>query len=183
VVGLCLIQDGRFRYVNPKLAAIFGYSTEELLALESVLDLLAEENPPGTRDSLRKRLEEDPQAAPFIFTAVRGTGERIDVEAHAMHVRRAHQVGRRQAQADPGIDQGDEAGALGRGGLECQPRLDVVDGEPQRLQHEERRLVARIGRAVTVGEPRRAETPLRKPEEIAEGGERGFVGGRHTGLD
>jgi diguanylate cyclase (GGDEF)-like protein/PAS domain S-box-containing protein len=83
VVGLCLIQDGRFRYVNPKLAAIFGYSTEELLALESVLDLVAEENPPGTRDGLRKRLEEEPQTAPFTFTAVRGTGERIDVEAHA----------------------------------------------------------------------------------------------------
>jgi diguanylate cyclase (GGDEF)-like protein/PAS domain S-box-containing protein len=83
VVGLCLIQDGRFRYVNPKLAAIFGYSTEELLALESVLDLVADENPPGTRDSLRKRLEEEPQTVPFTFTALRGTGERIDVEAHA----------------------------------------------------------------------------------------------------
>ena len=82
VVGLCLIQDGRFRYVNPKLAAIFGYSTEELLALESVLDLVAEENQPGTRDGLRKRLEEEPQTVPFTFTAVRGTGERIDVEAH-----------------------------------------------------------------------------------------------------
>jgi len=83
VVGLCLIQDGRFRYVNPKLAAIFGYSTEQLLALESVLDLVAEENPPGTRDSFRKRLEEEPQTVPFVFTALRGTGERIDVEAHA----------------------------------------------------------------------------------------------------
>ena len=83
VVGLCLIQDGRYRYVNPKLAAIFGYSTEELLALESVLDLVAEENPPGTRDSLRRRLEEEPQTVPFTFTALRGTGERIDVEAHA----------------------------------------------------------------------------------------------------
>src|SRR5439155_2636308 len=82
-VGLCLIQDGRFRYVNPKIATIFGYSTEELLALESVLDLVAEENQPGTRDSLRKRLEEGPHTVPFTFTAVRGTGERIDVEAHA----------------------------------------------------------------------------------------------------
>ena len=83
VVGLCLIQDGRFRYVNPKLAAILGYSTEQLLALESVLDLVAEENQPGTRDRLRKRLEEEPQAVPFTFTALRGSGERIDVEAHA----------------------------------------------------------------------------------------------------
>jgi diguanylate cyclase (GGDEF)-like protein/PAS domain S-box-containing protein len=83
VVGLCLIQDGRFCYVNPKLAEIFGYSAEQLLALESVLDLVAEENQPGTRDGVRKRLEEEPQTVPFTFTAVRGNGDRIDVEAHA----------------------------------------------------------------------------------------------------
>jgi diguanylate cyclase (GGDEF)-like protein/PAS domain S-box-containing protein len=82
VVGLCLIQDGRFRYVNPKLAEIFGYPPEQLLALESILDLVAEENQPGTRDSLRKRLDEEPQTVPFTFTAVRGNGDRIDVEAH-----------------------------------------------------------------------------------------------------
>jgi diguanylate cyclase (GGDEF)-like protein/PAS domain S-box-containing protein len=83
VVGLCLIQDGRYRYVNPKLAAIFGYSTEHLLALESILDLVVEEDRPAVRDEIRKRLEEEPPTAPITFTAVRKNGERIDVEAHA----------------------------------------------------------------------------------------------------
>jgi diguanylate cyclase (GGDEF)-like protein/PAS domain S-box-containing protein len=83
VVGLCLIQDGRFRYVNPKLAAIFGHSTEQLLALESILDLVADEDQPAVRDEIRKGLEEEQPAVPFTFTAVRKNGERIDVEAHA----------------------------------------------------------------------------------------------------
>ena len=38
-----------------------------------------------------------------------------------------------------------------------------------------------VNQAIT-REARRAETPLRKPEEITQGDERGFVGGRHTAL-
>jgi len=29
-IGICVIQGGRYRYINPKLAATFGYSPEEL---------------------------------------------------------------------------------------------------------------------------------------------------------
>ena len=39
----------------------------------------------------------------------------VGVEAHAVHVGRAHQIGRGQAQADAGIDQGEQPRALGRG--------------------------------------------------------------------
>jgi diguanylate cyclase (GGDEF)-like protein/PAS domain S-box-containing protein len=83
VVGLCLIQDGRYRYVNPKLAAIFGYSPEELLGLESTLDLVVEEDQPAVRDDICKRLEGELQTVHYTFTAVRKDGERIDVEAYA----------------------------------------------------------------------------------------------------
>src|SRR4030095_3290165 len=31
VAGVYLIQDGRYRYVNPKIAEILGYTQEELL--------------------------------------------------------------------------------------------------------------------------------------------------------
>ena len=82
-VGLCLIQDGRYRYVNPKLAAIFGYSSEELLGLESTLDLVVAEDQPSIRDNIWKRLEGELQTVHYTFTAVRKDGERIDVEAYA----------------------------------------------------------------------------------------------------
>ena len=83
VVGLCLIQDGRYRYVNPKLAAIFGYSPEELLGLESTLDLVVEADQPAVRDDIWKRLEGELQTVHYTFTAMRKDGERIDVEAYA----------------------------------------------------------------------------------------------------
>jgi len=82
-VGLCLIQDGRYRYVNPKLAAIFGYSPEELLGLESTLDLVVAEDQPAVRDDIWKRLEGELQTVHYTFTAVRKDGERIEVEAYA----------------------------------------------------------------------------------------------------
>ena len=38
-VGNFLVQDWRFVYVNNRLSRLFGYSKEELFALNSVLDL------------------------------------------------------------------------------------------------------------------------------------------------
>ncbi len=82
-VGLCLIQDGRYRYVNPKLAAIFGYSSEELLGLESTLDLIVAKDRPAVRDDIWKRLGGELQTVHYTFTAVRKDGTPIDVEAYA----------------------------------------------------------------------------------------------------
>ncbi len=82
-VGVCVIQDGRYRYVNPRLAATFGYSQEELLSLKSMLDLVAEEDRPAFRSDLRALLEGDRKTVPSIFRGVRKDGERIEMEAYA----------------------------------------------------------------------------------------------------
>ncbi|MEJ2673312.1 MAG: PAS domain S-box protein, partial [Deltaproteobacteria bacterium] len=39
LAGVCLVQGGKFRYVNPVLAAIFGYRPEELIDRLGPLDL------------------------------------------------------------------------------------------------------------------------------------------------
>ena len=83
VVGLCLIQGGRYRYVNPTLAAILGYSPEELLGQEPTLALVAEKDQPAIRDDIWKRLEGTLKTVHYTFTAVRKGGERIEVEAYA----------------------------------------------------------------------------------------------------
>ncbi len=83
LVGICVIQDGRYRYANPKLAATLGYSPEELLGLESIMDLVAEEDRPIIRDDIRKLLEGERQKVFSSFRAVRKDGECIDVEAYA----------------------------------------------------------------------------------------------------
>jgi hypothetical protein len=107
----------------------------------------------------------------------------IGVEANAVHVGRAHQVGRGQAQADAGVDQGEQPRALGRGRAQIQVWIEPVDRQTQRFQNQERRLVAGIGRAMAIGQPRSAKALDGEVEDFTEGVERGFVGSGHAGLD
>ncbi len=60
----------------------------------------------------------------------RDQGAPVDMEAHAVHIGRAQQVGSRHAQADPCVDQGEQPRALRLGWSEREPGIDVVDGEP-----------------------------------------------------
>jgi len=83
-VGICVIQDGRYRYVSPKLAATLGYSPEELLGLESIADLFVEEDRPLVEDAIQKGLEGELEPViRYTFRAVRKDGGRIDVEIYA----------------------------------------------------------------------------------------------------
>ena len=51
----------------------------------------------------------------------------VDVEPHAAHVGGTQQVGRRHAQRDARIDQGQQLRAFGGGRLEVEPRIERVD--------------------------------------------------------
>ncbi|MEP6993701.1 MAG: EAL domain-containing protein [Acidobacteriota bacterium] len=80
LVGIYLIQDGRYRYVNAKIAEVFGYSQQELLALDSVVSMVAEEDQPTVLGALRRWIEGERQAVRYSFGAFRKNGERIEVE-------------------------------------------------------------------------------------------------------
>ncbi|MGH9368476.1 MAG: sensor domain-containing phosphodiesterase [Thermoanaerobaculia bacterium] len=82
LVGIYVIQDDRYQYVNPKLAEIFGYAPEEMLAMESVLDVVAEEDRPLVQDNIRKRIDGEQQTVRYSFRAIRKDTEPIDLEVH-----------------------------------------------------------------------------------------------------
>jgi diguanylate cyclase (GGDEF)-like protein/PAS domain S-box-containing protein len=82
LVGMYVIQDGRFQYVNPRFAAIFGYSPSELLALDSVLSLVTEEDRPTVASNIRKRIEGELRTVRYGFRAIRKNSEPIEVEVH-----------------------------------------------------------------------------------------------------
>ena len=82
LVGVYLIQDGRYRYVNPKLGAIFGYTQQELLELDSIFELVAEEDRPTVRGALQRWIEGERQPIRHSFGAVRKGGDRIEVEVY-----------------------------------------------------------------------------------------------------
>ena len=81
LVGVYLIQDGAFQFVNAKLAEIFGYEREEVYG-KSIRDLTAEESQALVEENLRKRLNGKEEAIHYTFTGQKKDGTSIRVEVY-----------------------------------------------------------------------------------------------------
>ncbi|MDQ3309024.1 MAG: GAF domain-containing protein, partial [Gemmatimonadota bacterium] len=82
LVGLFLAQDGRLRHVDPKFAAIFGYTQEEIVSTMGVLDLVGEEDLAWFEQKLRKCIRAPTDTLFFGFRGKRKDGARVDIEVH-----------------------------------------------------------------------------------------------------
>ncbi len=74
LVGVYLIQDGVFKYVNPKLAELWGYNVEELIG-RSPLDFIHPMDRELVQRNLRLRLEGKIDAISYELRVVRKDGE------------------------------------------------------------------------------------------------------------
>ncbi len=77
-VGIFMLQDSRFVYVNPRLAAYFGYSEAELLAGMGPLDVVVPEQHDWLRDQMRRRAAGEP-GFPYEVTGVRKDGSQFPI--------------------------------------------------------------------------------------------------------
>jgi diguanylate cyclase (GGDEF)-like protein/PAS domain S-box-containing protein len=80
LVGIYIIQDGIFRYLNPKFAEIFGYALPELIDRMGPRDLVLAEDWPTTEENLRKRLSGEIDSIHYEFRGVTKNRETIDLE-------------------------------------------------------------------------------------------------------
>ncbi|HEY9509987.1 MAG TPA: PAS domain S-box protein [Verrucomicrobiae bacterium] len=80
LVGVYIIQNGRFVYVNPRKADIFGYTPEEMQALDSVDRIIHPEDVPLVRGHLRSRLSGEIKTAHYHFRGRRKDGSIVYVE-------------------------------------------------------------------------------------------------------
>jgi len=80
LVGMYIIQDGKFLYVNPKFAEILGYTEDELLSLESALHIVAEDDHTLVAENIRKRVEGKVACSHYTCQAKRKEGTLIDLE-------------------------------------------------------------------------------------------------------
>ena len=71
MVGVYIVQDELFTYVNSKMAQIFGYEESELVNTLGPRDLVLHEDWPVVRENLRKRLSGEVEALNFVFRAIR----------------------------------------------------------------------------------------------------------------
>jgi PAS domain S-box-containing protein len=82
IVGVYLIQDDTFRYVNPKMAEILGYEVEDLVDHRGPKDVVFEEDWPTVSDNLRKRIAGEMESINYGFRGVKSTGEVIHIEVY-----------------------------------------------------------------------------------------------------
>ena len=80
VAGMYLIQDGRYRYANPKFAATLGYTQAEILDLESVVSLVALDDHALVLSRVRQTLEGSEDGVPYTFHAIHKNGQPVEVE-------------------------------------------------------------------------------------------------------
>ena len=82
VVGVYLIQENLFRYVNPKFARIFGYEVPELMFEGAPKAIVSDEDWPMVEQNLRRRFSGEIEAVNFQFRGKRKDGEIVYVEVY-----------------------------------------------------------------------------------------------------
>ncbi|MFZ5449727.1 MAG: PAS domain-containing protein [Thermodesulfobacteriota bacterium] len=80
LAGVYLIQDGKFRYVNPVLARIFGYNQSDLIDRMSPMDLVHPEDRPRIASEIKHRLQGELPAGTNVFRGLRRDGSTITCE-------------------------------------------------------------------------------------------------------
>jgi len=82
LVGIAIIEDGKFSYSNDKFNELFGYSAEEIPQL-GPLDLTIEPDRPFIAESLRKQLSGEVDHTSLTFGGLRKNGTEVDLEVHS----------------------------------------------------------------------------------------------------
>jgi PAS domain S-box-containing protein len=81
ITGNCLIQDGKFIYVNPRLAEIFAFSQDEMIGL-TVLDLVVERDRDMVTENIRKRMSGEISSMSYTFSALKKDGSEVPMEVY-----------------------------------------------------------------------------------------------------
>ena len=80
IVGVYLIQDEVFKYLNPKLAEIFGYRVDELLYKLGPKDVTPPDDWKVVNENLSKRLKGEVDSLHYTFRGQKKDGKLIYVE-------------------------------------------------------------------------------------------------------
>ncbi|RMG29391.1 MAG: PAS domain S-box protein, partial [Methanobacteriota archaeon] len=85
LVGVYIIQDGVFKFVNPRLCQILGYSEGELIG-KSVSQLVVPAYKEEVEEKIRQRMTGEVDAIHYSFQVFRKDGGIIDVEVYGSRI-------------------------------------------------------------------------------------------------
>ncbi|MFN2246298.1 MAG: PAS domain-containing sensor histidine kinase [Candidatus Promineifilaceae bacterium] len=86
LVGIYVIQDDLFRFVNPAMAHMFDYQPDELVDKVNVLDLIHPEDREGVAMRIRQRFAGQVTMIPHVARGITRNGEIIHFESLARPV-------------------------------------------------------------------------------------------------
>ena len=84
IAGIYIVQDGKFAYVNPHYAEIFGYGAADELIGRDVLSIVTEKDRDTMAENIRRRMDGEIEAIKYDFVGLRKDGSVIDVGAHGV---------------------------------------------------------------------------------------------------
>ncbi len=82
LVGAYLLQDGVFKYVNPRFAEMFGYTVEECLKDMPFENLVFTEDLPNVQEQIRKRITGETEFIHYTFRGRKKDGKIFDIEIY-----------------------------------------------------------------------------------------------------
>lgn len=82
LVGVYLLQDGVFKYVNPKFAQMFGYTVEECLKDMPFEKLVYADDLANVQEQVRRRISGATLFVHYTFRGVKKNGQIFDVEIY-----------------------------------------------------------------------------------------------------
>ncbi|MBI2509390.1 MAG: PAS domain S-box protein [Betaproteobacteria bacterium] len=82
IAGIYIVQDGKFTYVNPRLAEIFGYASPGEIVGKSPFDLTAPKDRAAVAENIRRRLAGEVKSISYSFTGLRKDGIEFDAGVH-----------------------------------------------------------------------------------------------------
>lgn len=80
VVGVYIVQDGMFRFVNPKMAEIFAYERSEMISSVGILDIVAKNDRHLVETNIQRRLNGEINEIQYECRAQRKDGSVFDIE-------------------------------------------------------------------------------------------------------
>jgi PAS domain S-box-containing protein len=82
LVGIYLIQDDIFKYVNPRMAEIFGYRVDELTGKKGPIDLVLSEDWLKVKNNIRVRQEGDIDSVHYEFRGQKINSDVLFIETY-----------------------------------------------------------------------------------------------------
>ena len=86
ITGINIIQDGVFKYVNPKFAQMFGYTVEECLNDMPFKNLVYAEDLATVEEQVGRRISGEAESVHYTFRGFKKNGEIFPVEIYGSSI-------------------------------------------------------------------------------------------------